>query len=617
MRAAIDRMMASAGIGFMDAWAVLERAYRRPLAWISQRLRFAFYPLLAVLMLGWLGWDMQHARSLDAAEDAVFDRIIGWRPIEPVPGGRTVVVEIDDCSIDYYRARGEGGWPWSRERHADLLEALDRAGVRAVGIDVLFADRAPADPAGDALLEAMAAAGDGRFVFAASRMHRDFDPLATLHAAEAPGAVRRVADAATPGPAVALVQPYGAAMARHSGLVNIERGRDGVLRDVRLYEPAGDWAIPAMTLRLAQAAGAETTAAVAARGGALRINWRERSRLPYASAADLLEGVPVCGSGLPPLRDAVAVIGHTAAGINDSKPTPVDMAMPGVEILAEATEALLTGSWIRMPPGWLKYALAAILVLLSCFVFWRGEPHQDVDPVFVALNLVLLAVAFVGLTLFGWFIDIFASLAFGALCFGLCRGYAAVQRGRAIGNSDYLREYDPATRPWLLLARLRFEPDPSLSPQRAKRARREYRRTLRRLVHSSDRIVLIEGVIERKHWMHALLDDLVLLTWAAESEAAARAMAQADLDALHALLNAGGERLDGIGRVMACVATTAIEDRTVEGIQGARHRRLRLRALLGQDLDRLPHWPLAKHNNWIHKNPLPEEGTPCETRSDP
>src|SRR5690554_3026259 len=264
-------MMASAGIGFMDAWAVLERAYRRPLAWVSQRLRFAFYPLLAVLMLGWLGWDMQHARSLDAAEDAVFDRIIGWRPIEPVPGGRTVVVEIDDCSIDYYRARGEGGWPWSRERHADLLDALDRAGVRAVGIDVLFADRAPADPAGDALLEAMAAAGEGRFVFAASRMHRDFDPLATLHAAEAPGAVRRVADAATPGPAVALVQPYGAAMARHSGLVNIERGRDGVLRDVRLYEPAGDWAIPAMALRLAQAAGAETTAAVAARGGALRI----------------------------------------------------------------------------------------------------------------------------------------------------------------------------------------------------------------------------------------------------------------------------------------------------------------------------------------------------------
>src|SRR5690606_19654907 len=203
VRSAIDSAMAGASVRFMDAWAVLERGYRRPLSWCAQRLGFAVYPLLALAMLGGLAWDWQQGRSLDAAEDAVFDRIIGLRPLEPVPSGRTVVVEIDDCSIAYYQALGEGGWPWSRERHADLLDALDRAGVRAVGIDVLLADRAPAAPAGDALLEAMAAAGDGRFVFAASRMHRGFDPLATLHAAEAPGAVRRVADAATPGPAVA------------------------------------------------------------------------------------------------------------------------------------------------------------------------------------------------------------------------------------------------------------------------------------------------------------------------------------------------------------------------------------------------------------------------------
>src|SRR5690606_1732001 len=126
-------------------------------------------------------------------------------------------------------------------------------------------------------------------------------------------------------------------------------------------------------------------------GGVLRIDWRQRSPLPYASAADLLEGAPVCGEAIPPLEGAVVLVGHAAAGINDSKPTPVDMAMPGVVILAEATEALVHGTWIRMPPGWLKYALAACLVLLSCLVFWRGEPHQDVDPLFVGLNLVLVA----------------------------------------------------------------------------------------------------------------------------------------------------------------------------------------------------------------------------------
>src|SRR5690606_16726298 len=358
----------------------------------------------------------------------------------------------------------------------------------------------------------------------------------------------------------------------------------------------------------------ETTAAVAARGGALRINWRERSRLPYASAADLLDGVPVCGSGLPPLRDAVAVLVHTAPGINDSKPTPVDMAMPGVEILAEATEALLTGSWIRMPPGWLKYALASLLVLLSCFVFWRGEPHRDVDPVFVALNLALLAIAFAGLTFFGWFIDIFASLGYGALCFGLCRGYAAVQRGRATGNVDYLPAYDPAARPWLLLARLRFEPDPELPPRMAKRRRREYRRILRKLVYSSSGIVMIEGVIERKHWMQAILDDQVLLTWAGADEAGVREQAGRALDALHAALNATSERLEESGRVMVCTATARIDD----GSGSDDHaRRLRLRALLGQDLDRLEHWPLAAGNPLAARLDAPTEIQPCETPSLP
>lgn len=612
LRNAVDSTMAAASVRFMDAWGILERAYRRPLSWCSQRLRFAFFPLLALAMLGGLAWDWQHGRSLAAAEDAVFDRIIALRPVEPVPTGSTVVVEIDDCSIEYYRARGSGGWPWSRERHADLLDALDRAGVRAVGVDILFADRTRGDQAGDALLEAVAAGGGGRFVFAATRLHHEFDAGAGLRADEVPGAWRLVPEAAAPGPRVALVQPYGEAMARHSGLVNIRRGRDGVLRDVRLYEAAGGWAMPSLALRLARAGGGGTRAAQAARGGDLRINWRERTPLPYASAVDVIEGRPVCGASLPPLDGVVAVVGHTAAGINDAKPTPVDMAMPGVVILAEATEALLADSWIRMPPGWLKYALAAVLVLLCCFVFWRGEPHTDVDPVFATVNLVLLALAFAGLTFFGWFVDIFASLGYGAVCFALCRGYAAVQRGRATGNTDYLPEYDAAAHPWLLLARLRLELDAALPPSLARRRRREYRRALRRLVYAGDDIVVIEGLVERKHWMQPILDDLVLLTWKAASEDGVRDRATRDLDALHAALNATSERLGDQGRVMVCTATARIGDGPGDGTPG---RRRRLRALLGQDLDRLEHRQLAARNALPSTSPTPEEPVPCETPS--
>ena len=59
----------------------------------------------------------------------------------------------------------------------------------------------------------------------------------------------------------------------------------------------------------------------------------------------------------------MALVGYTASGLNDAKPTPVDPVMPGVEVMAEATEALIAGSGIRSPPAWLKYVLATFLVL--------------------------------------------------------------------------------------------------------------------------------------------------------------------------------------------------------------------------------------------------------------
>ena len=146
------------------------------------------------------------------------------------------------------------------------------------------------------------------------------------------------------------------------------------------------------------------------------------------------------------------------------------------------------------------------------------------------------------------------------------------------------------------------------------RARREYRRRLRRFMQDNARIVALEGTIERKHWMTALLDDLMVLSWTGTSEANVRAQAKQDLDRFHATLNRGGERLDERARVMACVAVAAVG--STEG--GAAGRRRRLRALLGQDLDRLPHWPLSADNAMLATAPSAhEEGTPCVAPSTP
>jgi adenylate cyclase len=597
----IEAVMATLAVVFMDAWTVVERSWRRPLSHLMVRAKFMVYPLIALVAIGWLAWDWTHDRSLNAAEDAIFDSVIQWRPIEPTPSGRTAVVEIDDCSIEHYRNLGEGGWPWSRQRHADLLDALDRAGVRAVGYDVLFVDPGQQDPDGDTALEAMADAGNGRFLFGASRLHSSFDAQdGATAAADAPGAFALTPNPARPGPKIALLLPTGAAMARHSALLDISRSADGVLRDVPLRQTFGDWALPSLSLRLAAVASGKPASSFPA---AVRVNWRTKTGLPNISAADLIEGKRICRDAsdpMPDLKGAVVLVGYNASGLQDAKPTPVDPMMPGVEVHAEAVEALLNDSAIWMPPPSIKYLLAGFMVLLTTFAFWRGEPHEDVDGVFVATNIVLLLSAVIGLTFFGVFIDIFASVGFISLCFGACRLYASVQRGRAIGNNDYRDEYEAAKYPWLLMARLRYVPDPALAGHAAIKRKREYRRRLRRYLYSGTDAVMIEGIVERKSWLHEILDDLMMLVWTGTDEADARANAMRELDVLYLRLNEHALRIDDQGIVRVAIAVAMIDDNIDDDNRG---EQMRLRELLGQDLNANVEWPLSATNTYLKAAP--------------
>ena len=589
----IDASLATLGHGFIREWTKVERSYRRPLSRFGLWLKFAFYPLLAIGAIAWLGWDWSHARSLNSAEDAIFDRVVQWRPFEPKPSGRVVVVEIDECSIEHFRARGEGGWPWSRQRHADLLDQLDRAGVRAVGYDVLFTDLSQGDPIGDQTLEAMAEGGAGRFVFASTRLHPDYDEGSALIASQAPAAFALRPDPQD-DPKVALLLPYGVAMARFSALVNVTRNEDGVLRDIPLHETVGDWALPSLSLRLAQALTPRSPEGLAA---TVRPNWRQDTRLPRVSAADLLAGgQSVCRSAttaLPALADRVALVGYTASGLNDAKPTPVDPVMPGVEVMAEATEALIADSAIRVPPASLKYVLAALLVVLTTFAFFRGEPATDIDSVFVATNLAMLSAAFIGLTFFGYFFDIFASIGFVSLIFGLCRIYAGIQRGRAVGHGDFLPEFDPAKDRWLAIARLRFVPDADLDQKSAARRRREYRRRLRRFLYAGSDAVMLEGVVERKSWLHDALNDLMVLVWHGDNEAVARTAAMHDLARLERQLAEHDERLPDDGSVRLAFACAEIDDSALDSDLG---NRLRLRDMVGQVLASSTEVPLARRD---------------------
>src|SRR5512134_1758067 len=59
--------------------------------------------------------------------------------------GEIVVVELDNKSLE-----AMGVWPWPRERHAALIDRLQRAGARGIALDIDFSSASTPD--GDAAL---------------------------------------------------------------------------------------------------------------------------------------------------------------------------------------------------------------------------------------------------------------------------------------------------------------------------------------------------------------------------------------------------------------------------------------------------------------------------------
>jgi adenylate cyclase len=126
--------------------------------------------------------------------------------------------------------------------------------------------------------------------------------------------------------------------------------------------------------------------------GQLWIHFARRDTSIAVSALDLFEG------RVPPEKVAgkLVLIGTSAAGLNDIKTTPVDLAMPGVEIHAQVLESALTHAVLSQP----YYSKA--LEFLAALIF--GILVIALAPMFGPITLVAVGALFATLLIgTSWF----------------------------------------------------------------------------------------------------------------------------------------------------------------------------------------------------------------------
>lgn len=328
---------------------------------MAQRLIAPAFGLLLLVLFYATGLDTVLANN---SLDLLF-RLRGPRQ----PDQRIVIIGVDGPSLQRL-----GAWPFPRGQHAQLLGRLGKAS--AVGFDFLFPEPTAED---DILSQAMA---------------------------KGPPVVLAIARESSNN----LLQP-APSLSGHHGAGNIETmlSGDGI---VRRFQPRQEYALPAFSEALLQAAGIKAPPLLTNMVPILNYYGPEDTFLSL-SYVDILAGryAPEFFAG------RIVLVGAKAIGLHDSHVTSFthERPTPGVEIQATILANFLDRSFIRALPAATHLVIALICLLAVAVWPAMGERAKLLLNLALALCIVLAAVLLFRRCFFFDFLPVLLVLLFAYL----------------------------------------------------------------------------------------------------------------------------------------------------------------------------------------------------------
>ena len=411
---------------------------------IEHHQRWFGYPLIIAMALLAFSTALIRPDFIEQIEMKFLDQRFKIRgPI--IPDSRVVIVAIDDNSLSKI-----GRWPWPRDRIADLVDSiLNKYGAKAIGFDIVFSEE-QANPLKESIRLLEKSGNVNRQVQTwltqhqqsgnlDARLEKAFDhhrnqivPGYFFYAegSEAPEqALKKLPqlsklmqssaitaefteDAVLSIPRMGAIEgnlPQLTKSADSIGFFNFFPDSDGTVRRIPLIAELDGYIYPSMamqTLRIfldwpetsvKMDVGGVNEIRIGDRlvrtdhtGNMLLNHYGPGKTFTHISAADLLAGKADANV----LKDAIVVLGVTAVGVFDYRPSPYDSVFPGVEGHAVAISNILNDAEISRP-GYLELAeLISVLILsLLCgsLVYHRGAVVQTLSIFGVPILIIFIS----------------------------------------------------------------------------------------------------------------------------------------------------------------------------------------------------------------------------------
>ena len=389
--------------------------------------------LMALLVAGlsWLAYAaVQRSGAFDQAELTTLDGRFHVIPKIHHADTSIVLVAIDQNSLDFFE-RQSVRWPWPRQFYGLLVEYLRQAGARVIAFDVDFSshdiDRLEIDgiESDNAFAGEMSRAGNVILTAHLSlREHGDQAGVPIM-----PKFLLRTAPPATSSPefdrAVAPIPEFQDGAAR-LGVVNFESDEDDICRRVSLDFRFKNGSLPHFALACLAQANAlderQVDSLLVARAGSAQekhiVYWYGKGGpsgvFPYFSAHSLIHSALKIRQGLPPdvpprwFADKIVIIGGSAAGLFDFKPTPFTSQepYPGMEIHATVLSNLLNDHRIReMRPAW-PYLLGLLLSVCGAVLFFGARWIRHSVAAVAALGVLYAVLVLTAFYAASWWIPL-------------------------------------------------------------------------------------------------------------------------------------------------------------------------------------------------------------------